>query len=241
MFSDCRVKDILASAAAEKGEQTAENDIDGGDELSGREDELMGEKVFDGQSVVVLARLAAIRRTPTKKGDLMAMLTVEDATGSVEGVCFPDYWKKVSLLTKDSTPETCFFVAGQVDFSRDNPQIKVFDLITPEEVFPRLADYVILDLANCARERQREKISRLKSLLEKMRGDTKVALRIDTDEYTVDILLPSDMNICASSDNYRLLKGEFGEQRVLVKSKGFKAPRRRSGNGKGRFRNGRSS
>ena len=106
---------------------------------------------------------------------------------------------------------------------------------------PRLAGYIVLDLANGGRAEQRERMQKLRETFEQIPGETKVSVHVDTGKYKVDLLLPSEARINVTNDNFRMLKRELGEDKVHVKSKGYKAPPRRRGNGKGRFRNGRSS
>ncbi|MBT3278174.1 MAG: DNA polymerase III subunit alpha [Phycisphaerales bacterium] len=75
--------------------------------------------------------VAAMRPVFTKKkGEKMAMLTLEDTAGKHEAVCFPRTYKQISdLLEKD----TMIFVTGSIDRSRDKGQIIVDAAVAIDE------------------------------------------------------------------------------------------------------------
>ena len=52
-----------------------------------------------GAHVRVVGVLAASRRTPTRKGDTMQFVTLEDETGLLECTLFPRVWKRHAALT----------------------------------------------------------------------------------------------------------------------------------------------
>jgi len=56
------------------------------------------------------------REKLTQKGEVMALLRVEDRSGRVEVVCFPSLWREISSRVAEGTPVT---VVGRVDGQRD--------------------------------------------------------------------------------------------------------------------------
>jgi DNA polymerase III subunit alpha len=66
-------------------------------------------------------------------GQKMAVLTLEDRTGSIEAVCFTDPYLKYGHLIQ---PDAKLFVIGDVDLARGTPQI-VVDRVLPIEASPR--------------------------------------------------------------------------------------------------------
>ena len=70
----------------------------------------------DKSTVRVGAIVTAVKEISTKSGDRMAFVTLEDLTGSVEAVVFPDVYRSSMLhLAKDSA----VLVKGQVDLAED--------------------------------------------------------------------------------------------------------------------------
>lgn len=80
---------------------------------------------------VVLAALVGVKRMLVvkqgrSKGQRMAALTIEDLSGSIEGVMFADCFARYGHLLEDDAPK---FVLGRVDLSRGEHQIMVDSLV----------------------------------------------------------------------------------------------------------------
>ncbi len=58
----------------------------------------------DGDSVVIVGLISKIRKVTTKKGENMAILIVEDKTGSIEVVAFPKKYTQIKEQFKLNTP-----------------------------------------------------------------------------------------------------------------------------------------
>ncbi|MDJ0582619.1 OB-fold nucleic acid binding domain-containing protein [Crocosphaera sp.] len=72
-----------------------------------------------------------VKQYTTKKGDPMAFLVLEDGSAQVEGVCFPETYKKIrEILTEDSR----LIVWGKVDYRDDKVQLIVNDAEPVETV-----------------------------------------------------------------------------------------------------------
>ncbi|MGH2367383.1 MAG: DNA polymerase III subunit alpha, partial [Chloroflexota bacterium] len=86
-----------------------------------------------GQMVTVGGFIAAMRLIPTKKGDLMAAVELEDLAGSVEVVVFPRSYQAHRDILKE---DTVVLVRGKVDTRDDQPKI----LCESVELFEAPAD-----------------------------------------------------------------------------------------------------
>lgn len=84
--------------------------------------------VLNGKRVVMVGMVEAVRVLPTKKGDMMGVLTLEDLQGHMEAVLFPRTWQQYHDLIQ---PEAVLRVEGKVDLSRGEPQI-IVDGITQD-------------------------------------------------------------------------------------------------------------
>ncbi|MCC6683348.1 MAG: DNA polymerase III subunit alpha, partial [Phycisphaeraceae bacterium] len=76
--------------------------------------------------VIVAGMISRLRPTRTKKGDAMAMLTLEDKTGSVEAVAFPRTFDICSALLQQ---DAIVYLEGKVDRRREEPNI-IIDVVT---------------------------------------------------------------------------------------------------------------
>lgn len=65
-----------------------------------------------GREVEVLGAVSARRRIRTDEGEPMLFLTIEDATGLVEAVVFPDAYRRVTVDLDDHEP---LLVTGKVE------------------------------------------------------------------------------------------------------------------------------
>ena len=65
-----------------------------------------------GESVTVGGWLVTTRRVPTKRGGFMRFLTIEDRSGTVEAVLFPDVYRRFGHLIRGYGP---YLLRGRVE------------------------------------------------------------------------------------------------------------------------------
>jgi DNA polymerase III subunit alpha len=91
------------------------------------------------ESVIsVLALLTEIKSMVTKKGDRMAILFLEDLSGSAEAVVFPKVYEKIASIL---IPEQRLFLWGKIDRKDDRTQLIINDAEPVENV-----SMVVIDL-----------------------------------------------------------------------------------------------
>jgi len=94
-------------------------------------------RVADGQGVLLGGLVQGVRslivRNGRSAGQKMAVLNIEDQTGSIQAVLFSDQFQVYGELAR---ADAMVFVIGQVDRSRGDPQIKV-SRIVPIDGMPR--------------------------------------------------------------------------------------------------------
>ena len=91
--------------------------------------EMVEQKAKTKVSAVIM--LNEVKQYTTKKGDQMAFLVLEDGSAQVEGVCFPESYKRIQeVLTEDSR----LIVWGKVDYRDDKVQLIVDDAEPVETV-----------------------------------------------------------------------------------------------------------
>jgi DNA polymerase-3 subunit alpha len=94
----------------------------------------------DNQSVKVCGLIVQEKVTTTRKGDKMAYLRLEDLTGSVEVIVFPDLFASAALLLRQGVP---LMIAGTLDRGEAGVKLKATEVIplrVPEGLEPGPAD-----------------------------------------------------------------------------------------------------
>jgi DNA polymerase-3 subunit alpha len=127
----------------------------------------------DGTPVYIGGEVISIRPTITKGGHAMAHIELEDPTGTIRGVVFPDCFEKHGGLLKE---DAILFAMGTVDRSTDRPGIKVQELIPIADAPARLTSAVKLSVQRTALNSQM--IDDIKALCLRHHGDCAVLLEV---------------------------------------------------------------
>jgi DNA polymerase-3 subunit alpha len=120
--------------------------------------------------------VAATRPLKTKKGDRMAVFTLEDAHGGVEVLCFPDTFQKCGSLIETGA---IVLVRGKLEKDDENARILATEIAPIEAVRERIAREVAIRVQGPADRRVFEALG---EIFARHRGDRRV---------TFDIELPS--------------------------------------------------
>ncbi len=86
------------------------------------------------KGISMVALIGNVREIPTKRGDMMAVLTVEDRYGSVEVVLFPRSWEGNKHVVREKLNDVVL-IRGKFDMRNDRPQIIGESVTTEFEVF----------------------------------------------------------------------------------------------------------
>jgi DNA polymerase-3 subunit alpha len=90
------------------------------------------------KGVAMIVMLSGIRELSTKRGDMMAVITVEDRYGSMEAVLFPRTWEGYKHFLREHE-NSVVLLKGKFDMRNDRRQV-IVDSVTEEfEVFGREA------------------------------------------------------------------------------------------------------
>ena len=89
--------------------------------------------------------IAAIRRLKTKKGDPMAVVTVEDRGGRIEAVVFPEAYRKYgSMLDADRL----VVVEGKLEVDEDEPRLTVNEVKALDTVLGEAGRFLAIHVAS---------------------------------------------------------------------------------------------
>jgi DNA polymerase III subunit alpha len=117
--------------------------------------------------------VATCRQLKTRKGDRMAVFTLEDAQGSVEVIAFPETYQRSAALIETGT---LVFVRGKLE--RDDESIRVLasEIVAMESLCERLAREVAIRVKAPA---ERSVFEALGEVCSRHRGDRRVSFEIE--------------------------------------------------------------
>jgi DNA polymerase-3 subunit alpha len=157
----------------------------------------------EGSNVTIAGLITGLSVKRTKKGDLWAIVTVEDLEGAIECLFFPSAYMTVStMLTHDAV----VVVKGRVNRRDDTPSIYASDLLLPDiSEGPRGPVVVTID----SNRATTDKIEELKSVLSSHPGSTEVRVRLSQ---------PGRSVLMRLEDAYRVSATEslFGDLKVIL-------------------------
>jgi DNA polymerase-3 subunit alpha len=135
-----------------------------------------------GKKRVLLDGLVAqFRELITKKGTRMAFAALEDLTGSVELVIFPDTYAKTEMYFKEEKP---LLIGGLLEVENGNPKIIVDSVITVEESL-RKVKHLAFNICDF----KEDDLVKLQSLIKEYPGPTEISLQCDLQEANKRVVL----------------------------------------------------
>ena len=150
----------------------------------------VGEKNHD-EVVIVAGEVIEVRPTFTKQGRSMAHMELEDLTGSMRAVVFPDYYEKYAALLKE---DAVLFVIASVDRSGERAGIQLRDVIPVANAAARLTERVRITLQRSAMDDAL--LEKMQNLLSRHPGDRPVYLDIVTpDKKTMVMRLGREFHV----------------------------------------------
>lgn len=150
-----------------------------------------------------------LRTVQTKRGDRMAIVTLDDSTGQIDMLCFSDiYHRYRELLTKDKL----IIVEGEVSIDEFSNRLRLVsrDIFSIERARERYAKGLRIQLS------PHHEISKLAELLEKYRGSCKVILDYVRLDAKANIQLGDTWRVQPSDDLLQDLRSLFSEENIAV-------------------------
>ena len=117
--------------------------------------------------------VAAVRQLKTRKGDRMAVFTLEDSQGNVEVIAFPEAFQRSAGLIETGT---LVLVRGKLERDEESMRLLAAEITPLDSVHERLAREVAIHLKKPA---GREMFEALGEIFSRHRGDRRVAFEID--------------------------------------------------------------
>ena len=166
---------------------------------------LVGEDGPRESSVTLCGMITQMVRKTTKKGDPMAIVTVEDLEASVEVLLFPKVYQLVSTAI---ATDTVVKIRGQVKSRDDSVSVFAQEVTVPDVTAEGVARPVVITVP---KERITEPvIEGLKSVLENHPGVTDVHLRVMNQRHAELWRVGQNMRVTSSSALSADLKALLG-------------------------------
>ncbi|MBE0596232.1 MAG: DNA polymerase III subunit alpha [Desulfuromonadales bacterium] len=150
----------------------------------------------DKEEVKVCGIVSGIKELTTKKGERMAFVTLEDLSGFVEMVVFPEIYLASAELLKS---EEALLVSGTLDIGEESCKLLVAEVVPLREVKERLTRKVHFRLTTPGLDETQ--LRSLKTLLGKHRGNCEAVLHLVIPNRSETILsIPGGQMKVAASD-----------------------------------------
>ncbi|HUZ88832.1 MAG TPA: DNA polymerase III subunit alpha [Candidatus Acidoferrales bacterium] len=213
-----------------------------------------------GSEVRVGGLVTEVRRAVTKRGQIMAYVTIEDLTGSLELTLFPSAWDRYRQLLE---PDQVVVVQGKVDTARGysprrngNVGASVDGEAGEEAVEEAERAAILVDMAwawddpECKPvERQRilhvdvppswpGAVDQLLGLFTRHPGDDEVVLHLRVQDREVTVQVGERYRVLASTDFKQELDAHFGSEVTRLEMVRPRANPEGNHNGRGRHNNG---
>lgn len=163
--------------------------------------------VEDGSRRTVGGVVTGLQRKWTKKGDLMAVFTLEDLQGSIEVMVFPRTMSEIGHVLAD---DTVIILGGRVDRRDETPKMIAGDV----EIFEPLADgEPPLRLHLSPTRLTDETVDRLKELFLDFPGDSEVYILLGEEQV---VRLPDQYTVSTRSGLVGELRALLGQESVVL-------------------------
>ncbi len=150
--------------------------------------------------------VSGIKELITKKGDRMAFITLEDLSGSVEVIVFPEVYSVAMELLKGEDP---LLVSGELDVGEEACKILATDVALLRDVKETLAKLVHIRLTTPGLDEMQ--MRQLKGVVQRYRGNCAVQLHIIIPNRSETIItLPDQLKMAATDEAMAATEELFG-------------------------------
>ncbi|MBP1764437.1 MAG: polymerase alpha subunit [Firmicutes bacterium] len=168
-------------------------------------DAIINHQVADGGSVKIGGLIVTAKRINTKKGDMMCFATVEDFSGSIEVVVFPQVFARTNRLL---APDLPVVVTGRVNASEEAVKIIANEIAALDTAGPEIRVKIRSEQENA------QIFGALKQVFKRFSGDIPVYLTLVDSRRVIKTERHFWMN--GSTDGLSALENILGENTVKV-------------------------
>ncbi|WP_456273769.1 DNA polymerase III subunit alpha [Bacillus sp. AK031] len=155
--------------------------------------------------------ITSVKTIRTKKGEVMAFITISDSSGELEGVVFPNAYKQFSSQLKEGN---IVMLEGSVEERNQKTQFLVNKALSIEEA-KDLSEKINRRLFLKLQQSAGDELAAVQKTLKKFRGTVPVIIHFDSENRTVQ--LPNYHWVNPVSECLRELKEIVGEKNIVLK------------------------
>jgi len=160
----------------------------------------------DKEQVRVCGIVSGIKELMTKKGDRMAFVTLEDLSGSVEIVVFPEVYAAAMELLKGEDP---LLVAGELDVGEESCKMLASEVMRLSDVKETMTERIHIRLTTPGLDEMQ--LRQLKQIVQRYRGTCQVCLHmVIPNRSETMIKLPENLKMAASDEAMAAAEKLFG-------------------------------
>ncbi|WP_321370294.1 DNA polymerase III subunit alpha [uncultured Desulfuromusa sp.] len=160
----------------------------------------------DKEQVRICGIVSGIKELITKKGDRMAFVSLEDLSGSVEVIVFPEVYSASMDLLKGEEP---LLISGELDVGEEACKILATEVALLRDVKQTMAKRVHIRLTTPGLDEMQ--MRQLKGIVQRYRGNCDVKLHIVIPNRSETIIsLPDQLKMSASDEALADVDALFG-------------------------------
>jgi len=133
--------------------------------------------IADGKMIRMAGSIKILKIHKTKKGDMMAFCSIEDQSGSIEVVVFPNLYAKTHLVLAD---EEIIILEAEVQKNENIVKLIAEKIVPIEQASGEWTNGVLIKVD--AQKSSLDTLEKLKSVIENYPGDSTVCLKIKIDD-----------------------------------------------------------
>jgi len=130
--------------------------------------------IQDKSSVKLAGLINSMRIKRTRRGEKMALINLEDKSGFVEVVAFPDVFAQFAQVLNDDKP---VLITGEVEAGENAVKIRAQDIAALETVKQRLVKSIVIPINQ--QGLPRASLMQLRDLIFKYPGECQLKFRVD--------------------------------------------------------------
>lgn len=172
----------------------------------------------DGDEVVLGGMVSQFRTVVAKggrrPGAKLGIVTLEDLEGSTEAIVFPDSLDEWRSMVK---PDALVFLRGEVDRRREEPSLRIREVVPADQAWRHFAEYVVLSLDEHAANE--DTLDRIRQLCQDHSGSRPMYLELGTaDGHVVTVGAGPDLRVEIDASFVEQAQALLGTGRVAVRT-----------------------
>jgi DNA polymerase-3 subunit alpha len=184
----------------------------------------------EGVEVMIGGMISRVKKVITKNGRSagmpMAIITLEDLDGQIDGTMFAETYAEICQKYPDAVAaESIVFVRGKVDRKRETPSLLINEVIPISDALPRLTTSIGLKLDRV--RHSNDVVGELRSVLKKHAGKKELFVQLQAgDGRKVSMKINGELGVRITKDLVDDLERLAGNGSVQLGGEGMRRQKR---------------